>query len=66
MTYTTGTRVEVETLNDRNVMAFLPGTVEAVVLQESGHSDVSVRTDSGTLKVVRVGKRGGGRQIRPL
>lgn len=65
MNYTTGTRVQVETyVKATHAMGFVPGTVESVKPLDSGHFDVLVRTDEDALKMVRVGKRGGGRQIR--
>lgn len=63
--YQIGTAVEVEAWDSRTrSVGFIPGVVEAVEVFEDGLRDVRVRTVDGAAKVVRVGKRGGCRQLR--
>lgn len=69
MKFQTGSRVEVQAFSqETRTVEFLPGTVANVVPCDGGLSDVTVRVDggldSGFVKVVRVGKRGGSTQIR--
>lgn len=45
---------------------WVPGHIEKIAHHDDGTADVTIRNDDGTVQVERIGKRGGGGQIKAM